>query len=160
MVGTYRALLLLLLFAALTCGTAAVSAQNGGDKVLVAGERQLRQSDVDAMVEFYEWAFDAKFSGGQREQFQALTAADFRKDPAAARKGIDELLDMNAKVKALDEGRRREVRGKFTADFVEHLRQTPEDESAQLLLGIYEGAGGGAGQAQTAGAEGVERGAA
>lgn len=134
-------LLLLLLCAGLVCGPTNVSAQAVGDKVLVEGKKQLRQSDVDSMIEFYEWAFDAKFTGGQREKFQSLTEADFRNDPVAARKGIDDLLEMSAKVKALDESRRREVRASFAAEFVKNLRQTPGDETAQLLIAVYEGAG-------------------
>lgn len=134
-------LLLLLLCAASLCGSANVRAQGVGDKLLVEGKKQLRQSDVNGMIEFYEWAFEAKFTGEQREEFQSLTEADFRKDPAASRKGIDDLLEMSAKVKALDENRRREVREKFAADFVQSLRQKPEDEAAKLLLSIYDGEG-------------------
>ena len=102
MTSKYSCLLLLILCAGLVCGLPEVSAQTGG-KVLVAGAPQLRQSDVDALVEFYEWALDLKFTGGQRAKFQSVTEADFRNDPATARKGIDDLLDMSAKVKAMDE---------------------------------------------------------
>ncbi|HJQ34584.1 MAG TPA: hypothetical protein VJ866_20555 [Pyrinomonadaceae bacterium] len=121
---------------------AGVAAQTAGDRVLVEGKQQLRQSDVDGMVKFYEWALDAKFNAAQREKFQTLTEADFRRDPAASRKGIDDLLAMGAKVEALDESRRREVRETFAADFVKHLRETPGDETAKLLLGIYDARGG------------------
>ena len=151
MTSRYGWLLLTLLCVGLTCGLTKVSAQGGG-KVLVAGATQLRQSDVDAMVEFYEWAFDTRFTGEQRGRFQSLTEADFRKDPAAARKGIDELLAMGAKVKALGEARRREVRETFVAEFVKGLREHAEDEATKLLLGIYEAArGGGTNEAEVAG---------
>jgi hypothetical protein len=135
-------LLLLLLCAGLLCGTTNVWAQGAGDKVLVRGEKQLRQSDVDGMIEFYEWALGAKFTGEERAKFQSLAETDFRNDPAASRKGVDDLLEMSAKVKALDENRRRDVRENFTADFVNTLRKTPEDETAKLLLSIYDGRGG------------------
>jgi hypothetical protein len=121
-----------------------VSAQNGDGKVLVAGGKQLRQSDVDAMIGFYEWAFDVKFTGVLRAKFQSLTEADFRNDPAAARKGIDDLLDMSAKVKSLNDSRRQEVRGDFTAEFVKGLRQHTDDEATRLLLSIYDGSPGAA----------------
>jgi hypothetical protein len=126
----------------LTCASAKVSAQTGGG-VLVAGATQLRQSDVDTMVDFYEWAIDVKFTAGQRAKFQSLTEADFRNDPVTARKGIDELLDMSAKVKAMDENRRREVRGNFVGEFIKGLRQHTEDEATRLLLSIYDAARGG-----------------
>ena len=134
-------LLLLLLCAVSLCVPNEVRAQGSGEKVLVQGKKQLRQSDVDGMIEFYEWALDAKFTGEQRANFQTLTEADFRNDPDASRKGIDDLLEISAKVKALGENRRREVREKFAADFVQSLRQKSEDESAKLLLSIYDGEG-------------------
>src|SRR5215212_6248185 len=102
MTSKYSRLLVLALCLCLTCGSALVSAQTGGGKVLVAGATQLRQSDVDAVVEFYEWAIDVKFTAAQRAKFQSITEADFRHDPATARKGIDDLLGMRAQVKAMD----------------------------------------------------------
>ena len=143
MTSRYGYLLLLVLCVGLTYGSVKVSAQTGGGGVLVAGATQLRQSDVDAMVDFYEWAIDVKFTAGQRAKFQSLTEADFRNDPVAARKGIDELLDMSAKVKAMDENRRREVRGNFIGEFVKGLRQHTEDEATRLLLGVYDASRGG-----------------
>src|SRR5215204_993793 len=141
MTSKYSCLLVLILCAGLTCGLPEVSAQTGG-KVLVAGATQLRQSDVDAVVEMYEWAFDTKFTSGQRAKFQSVTEADFRNDPAAARKGIDDLLEMSAQVKAMDENRRREVRAKFLPEFVKGLRQHTDDEATRLLLSIYDGSRG------------------
>jgi hypothetical protein len=150
MTSKYRSLLILALCVGLTCGLTNVSAQNGGDKVLVAGAAQLRQSDVDAMVEFYEWAIDVKFTAGQRAKFQSLTEADFRNDPVTARKGIEELLDMRAKVEAMDEKRRREVRGNFIGEFIKGLRQHTEDEATRLLLSIYDASRDGAGTSDVA----------
>ena len=154
MTSKYRALLLLVLCVGLTCGLTNVSAQNGGDKVLVVGERQLRQTDVDAVVEFYEWAIDVKFTAGQRAKFQSLTEADFRNDPVAARKGIDDLLDMRAKVKAMDESRRREVRGNLLPEFIKGLRQHTDDEATRLILSIYDGSRGADGSDVAAGDSG------
>jgi hypothetical protein len=138
MTSKYSLLLLLILCAGLTCGLPEASAQTGGGKVLVAGAKQLRQSDVDAMVELYEWALEVKFTDGQRARFQSVTEADFRNDPAAARKGIDDLLDMREQVKAMDENRRREVRRNFVPEFVKGLRQHTDDEATRLLLSIYD----------------------
>jgi hypothetical protein len=141
MTSKYSCLLLLILCAGLVCGLPEVSAQTGG-KVLVAGAPQLRQSDVDALVEFYEWALDLKFTGGQRAKFQSVTEADFRNDPATARQGIDDLLDISAKVKAMDENRRREVRANFVPELVKGLRQHTDDEATRLILSIYDGSRG------------------
>ena len=153
MTSGYRFLLSALMCVGLACGSAAVSAQTGGE-VLVAGATQLQQSDVEAMVEFYEWAFDLKFDGEQRERFRSLTVADFRRDPSTARKGIDELIAMSVKVKAMDEVRRREVRETFVKEFVKGLRGHTEDEATRLLLSIYDGSrGGGAGASEVAAGE-------
>lgn len=139
MTSKYRFLLSLALCLGLTCGSTKISAQTGG-KVLVAGATQLRQSDVDAMVELYEWALEVKFTDEQRATFQSVTEADFRNDPVAARKGIDDLLDMREKVKAMDENRRREVRRNFAPEFVKGLRQHTDDAATRLLLSIYDAA--------------------
>lgn len=138
MTSRYSFLLLLTLCAGVVCGLPATSAQTGGGQ----GAAQPRQSDLDAMVEFYEWALDVKFTNGQRAKFQTLTEADFRNDPATARKGMDDLLDMRAQVKAMDENRRREVRRNFLPKFVEGLRQHTDDEATRLLLSIYDGSRG------------------
>lgn len=142
MTSRYGFLLILILCAGLTCVLPTASAQTGGGKVLVAGATQLRQSDVDAMAELYEWALDVRFTDEQRARFQSVTEADFRNDPAAARKGIDDLLDMRAKVKAMDENRRREVRRNFVPEFVKGLRQHTDDEATRLLLSIYDASRG------------------
>lgn len=143
MTSKYSRLLMLALCLCLTCGPTMVSAQTGGAKVLVAGATQLRQSDVDAMVEFYEWAIDVKFTGAQRAKFQSITEDDFRQDPATARKGVDDLLGMRAQVKAMNEGRRREVRENFVGEFVKGLRQHTDDAATSLLLSIYDASRGG-----------------
>src|SRR5215211_2919636 len=143
MTSKYSFLLSLVLCIGMASGPTKVSAQTGGGKILVGGAAQLRQSEVDAVVDFYEWALDLKFTAGQRAKFQSLTEADFRNDPATARKGIDELLDMSAKVKAMDENRRREVRGNFIGEFIKGLRQHTEDEATRLLLSIYDASRGG-----------------
>jgi hypothetical protein len=129
-------------------GAAAIQipAQTGGDdKILVAsGGQRLRQSDVDSVIEFYEWAFQSRFTGDERERFQAIMVAAFRQDAAESRKGADVLIDVLAKVRARDETAQQKVRAAFNEDFVKELRVST-DKSAQLLLGVYErGQNGGA----------------
>lgn len=110
----------------------------GNDKILVAsGRQQLRQSDVDSVVEFYEWAFQARFTFDERQRFQAITVAAFRQDAAESRKGTDALRDVLAKVRARDEAAQQKMRAAFNEDFVKQLRVST-DASAQLLLGVYE----------------------
>jgi predicted enzyme related to lactoylglutathione lyase len=110
----------------------------GGDKILVtSGRQQLRQSDVDSVIEFYEWAFQARFTGDERERFQAIMVAAFRQDAAESRKGADALIEVLAKVRARDEAAQQKVRVAFSEDFIKELRVS-NDASAQLLLGVYE----------------------
>jgi hypothetical protein len=130
-----------LFFCLAVCGGAAiqVAAQTGGDdKVLVAsGRQQLRQSDVDSVIEFYEWAFQARFTDDERGRFQAITIAAFRQDAAESRKGADALIEVLAKVRTRDEATQQKVRAAFNEDFVKELRVST-DKSARLLLGVYE----------------------
>ncbi len=121
-----------------SAGAFAARAQAGGDKVLVAGAKPLRQSDVDALVEFYEWAFGASFSASERGRFRELTASDHRANPAASRRGIDDLLASFNEVKALGEDEREARRRKFAPVFIESLRQSSADPVAQMLVAIYE----------------------
>lgn len=130
-----------LFFCLAVFGGAAVQipAQTGGDdKILVAsGGQRLRQSDVDSVIEFYEWAFQSSFTIEERERFQVIMVAAFRQDAAESRKGADTLREVLAKVRTRDEAVQQKVRAAFNEDFVKELRVST-DKSAPLLLGVYE----------------------
>lgn len=115
-----------------------ISAQNINGKVLAAsGSRQLRQSHVDSVIEFYEWAFQTSFTGDERERFQAIMVAAFRQDAVESLKGTDALIEVLAKVRMRDAATQQKARAGFNEDFVKELRVS-KDASAQLLLGVYE----------------------
>ena len=145
MMNKLKYLFIFALCAGLMSGAAAadVSAQTtGNDKILVAGKKPLKQSEVNGMVEFYEWAFETKFSNAQREDFQANTELEYRSDPAGSRGSIDDILGTLPQILAAEEDVQRETRKKFLTIFIKELRKN-SDENSQLLLGIYEAAHGG-----------------
>jgi hypothetical protein len=119
-----------------------VSAQTG-DKVLVsAGGKQLRGSDVNRMIQFYEWAFEAQFSAEQCARFAEYTAQEFRNNPSNARATIDDIVGMLPKILAAAEDVQAETRKNFLDIFLTEARKNT-DENSQMLVGIYEAAHGG-----------------
>ena len=118
-------------------GRVAAQSGNGVDRVLVAGRQALRQSEVNRLIEFYEWAFGTRFSADERARYQAFAVEGFRQDAAASRKGADALLSEYAKILTRDEATQQNMRRSFNEDFGQQLRAT-NDEESRLLLGIYE----------------------
>src|SRR5919112_5240264 len=92
-------LFLMILCAGLISGAMNVSTQTVGDKVLVDRKKPLKQSEVDSLIEFYEWAFETKFTSDERGKFQAFTENDFRRDAAESRKTIDDFVGTFAKIR-------------------------------------------------------------
>lgn len=121
-----------------------VSAQTGGNKILVAaGGETLKQSDVDGLIEFYEWAFETKFTGVQREQYSQLKKAEFRRDPANAKKGNSEVSGFLAQTASMSQSEQTRVRSAFMKTFVPQIRNSTDDAEAQFLVGVYDQAQGG-----------------
>lgn len=129
-------LIFLILFACVLSGATFVNAQTG-DRVLVSGKNSLRQSDINGLIEFYEWAFETEFSGEQRERFQDLVLEAFRSDAASSRKNTDVVLNVYKQVKALDAETQQQKREIFVSDFVSELRKTPDDETSKFMLEVY-----------------------
>lgn len=143
MIQKLKYLFLLVLCAGLIGGALNVSAQTS-DKVLVsAGGKALRQADIDKMIEFYEWAFQAKFNTKQRADFQRFTEREFRADPAQARATVDDIVQTLPKILAAREDVRAETRKNFLAVFLPEARKN-SDANSQMLVSIYESANGGA----------------
>jgi hypothetical protein len=136
---------LLILCVAVIGGTSCVSAQsgNGGDKILAAGKRPLRQSDINKIIEFYEWAFETRFTAGERERFQELSVEFYRQDSDAASKASDTLISVLAQVKTKNESQQQKMRESFNNDFVKDLR-AGNDDASRFLLGVFERAQNGA----------------
>lgn len=92
MMNKLKYLFLLVLCAAMIGGAVNISAQTS-DKILVSAKgKTLRQSDVNTLIEFYEWAFQAEFNSTQRADFQEYTESGFRANPAGSRETIDDIV--------------------------------------------------------------------
>jgi hypothetical protein len=114
-----------------------VSTFGQGDQVLVGGKAPLRVSQVNAVVEFYEWAFDTTFTAAERSRFEELTTEYHKQDPERSAKETETIVKALALVKSKDAATQAEFRKDFTKDFVADLRKS-DNAASQLLLPIYE----------------------
>lgn len=112
------------------------------DKIIVSAKgKTLKQSDVDKLIEFYEWAFQAEFNSTQRKDFQDYTEQEFRGDPAASRATVDDIVKTLPKILAADQDVQNETRQNFLAVFIPEAQRNP-DANSQMLLSILETANG------------------
>lgn len=118
-----------------------VSAQMSGQTLVSAGGKSLRQSDVDKLIQFYEWAFQGEFDPRDCEEFQRHTEKEFRANPAESRKTIDDLIKALSQIRALSEDAQAEARKNFLAAFLPEAQKST-DPNARLLLSVYENANG------------------
>jgi hypothetical protein len=137
MINNLRIFFCVILCTVIFAGVNQMSAQTGVDRVLVAGKQPLRQSKIDKVIEFYEWAFETDFSANERARFQATLIEAFRQDAATSHQNADILVNALAKIRTNDEAAQNKMRASFNEDFVKDLRAANDEESA-LLLGIYE----------------------
>ncbi|MCD9186084.1 MAG: hypothetical protein LUM44_06605 [Pyrinomonadaceae bacterium] len=136
--NTFKYLFLLILCIGSIGSFNNIFAQDKTDQVLVAGKKPLKQSDVDTLIEFYEWAFETRFTETQRSKFQSLVTADFRRNQAKERASIDEVLKTFAQISAAPEDVQQKGREIFNNEYIEELRRTPNDEDSKFMLEIYE----------------------
>jgi hypothetical protein len=121
-------------------GASSMARAQSVDAVLISkGGESLKQSDIDQMIRFYEWAFEARFTSEQRSKFSAYTVREFSSDPAKYRTTINEIVQTFAKISAADEGYQRKTRDGFLPAFLAELRNG-NDENSQMLLSIYQAA--------------------
>lgn len=139
MMNKFKNFFLLTVCAAVLFGAACgVSAQSAGaDKILAAGKQPLKQSEVNKIIEFYEWAFEARFTPDERRRFAELSAESYRQDPATARKDSDTLINALAAIRAKSASDQARVRESFNENFAKDLR-AGTDELSRLLLAVYE----------------------
>jgi hypothetical protein len=144
MMSKIKILFLMVLCLGVTSATTNVSAQTGDDKVLIsAGGKSLKQSDINQIIEFYEWAFQTRFTNEQRAQYRQLKESEFRRNPAEAKKGNDEVRGFLPQINSSSQSEKERVRNAFNASFVSQLRKTTDDAEVKFLLGVYDAANGG-----------------
>jgi hypothetical protein len=135
--------LLLVALCAVSLGAGLNVAAQTSDKVLVsAGGKTLRQSDINKLVQFYEWAFETKFSADERRRYAEYTTQEFRANPSDERASIDDIVETLPKILAASEDVQAETRRKFLDAFLSQAR-AKQDENSQMLVGIYDAAHGG-----------------
>ena len=142
MMNKFKYFSILFLYILLMDGaTVNISAQAAGSKVLVTAQNEsLNKSDIDKVIAFYEWAFSAKFTSEQRNEYQSIKLNEFRKDPDGTRKSIDNLISNYTQALAKNEQEQSRIRQAFNGEFVGQLRNLPNDAEAKLLLSVYDSA--------------------
>jgi hypothetical protein len=136
----FRYFFLLVIWAGTLSGVANVSAQSGTDVLVSAGGQTLRQSEVDQLIKFYEWASGTEFTAPQRKRYRELKEEEFRNDPVQAKKGVGELGGYLSQILVKSEGEQAKMRDAFNAGFIPDLRKATDDAEAQFLLNIYDDA--------------------
>lgn len=129
MINKFKFLFILTLCAGLFGTAMNISAQTGAGSL---------NTKVDKVIEFYEWAFETKFTGEERERLQAIKADAYRKSPSEEEKGMDGMITNYAAVRARNETEQARLRGVFVPDFIGQLNVMSGDAEAKLLLSIYE----------------------
>lgn len=133
--------LLLVLCVGLIGGTINISAQSNDSVLVSAKGKTLKQSDVDKLIQFYEWAFQAEFNSTQKADFKEHTEKEFRSNPTESRKTIDDIVTTLPKILAADEDVQKDTRQKFLEAFLPEARKGT-DANSQMLVSIYETANG------------------
>ncbi|HEX8287505.1 MAG TPA: hypothetical protein VF556_05915 [Pyrinomonadaceae bacterium] len=128
---------MLVLCAGLVNAAINVSAQNARDRVLVTGKKSLKQSEVENLIKFYEWAFETEFTADERDRFQSYTISEFRSDPNASRATIDDIITTLPRILAAPVDVQTGTRKSFLAVFLTEARKNT-DENSLMLLDIYE----------------------
>lgn len=118
-----------------------VNAQTNNKILVSAGKQTLRQTDVDKLIEFYEWAFQAEFNSTQKADFQEYTEQQFRANPTESRKTIEDIVKTLPKILAAEEDVQSETRKTFLDIFLPEAKKN-SDANSQMLLSIYETANG------------------
>lgn len=118
-----------------------ISAQSNGKVLISAKGQTLKQSDVDTLIKFYEWAFQAEFSSAQRRDFEDHTEQEFRTNPTESRATIDDIVKTLPQILAASEDVQAETRKNFLDIFLPEARKN-SDANSQMLLSIYETANG------------------
>lgn len=124
--------------AAVVMAQPSVSAKGQTEKVLVAGNPSLKQSDVDELIAFFEWLFETRFTDQQRTKFQALAIKEWKSGEQAV-KGMTEIIENNRKFQMMDTGRREKIRQTLTPEITASFKNEPSEVNT-LLLEVYQNA--------------------
>jgi hypothetical protein len=130
-------LVLILCLAAIHCAYSVSASAQTDDKILADGNPPLKQSEMNTMIDFYEWALEKDFTPPQRQRFIELSVASYREDVAGSRKGADALFEVFGKVRRLSEDEQQKIREQLKPELIKEFRRE-NDETSKLLLAVAE----------------------
>jgi hypothetical protein len=110
------------------------------DKILVSGDPSLKESDINVVINFYEWLFEAKFTAAERREFQTLLVSEAKTKPAALA-AVAEIVAGFKNIETVGTEKSGQIRNEFLPQIVGAMRQS-NSKINRLLLGIYENARG------------------
>lgn len=125
-------------------GAPVVNGQNPGaaelnaEKVLVSGNPSLTEGMVSRMIELFEWGLDGKFTKEQRIQFRQQRMEEWHSKDRKSMNNVVELLKFRDLAVTLSNAERQKLHAQFQAGILETLRKQPEDNTARLLLSVYD----------------------
>ena len=132
-------LVLILCLAAVHCAYSVSASAQTDNKILADGNPPLKQSEMNTMIDFYEWALEKDFTPRQRQHFIELSVASYKQDVAGSRKGADALFEVFGKVRRLSADEQQKIREQLKPELIKEFRST-NDETSQLLLAVAENA--------------------
>lgn len=119
------------------CGAFVASAQAQlKDRVIVDGNPELKQSDVDKLQDFFEWLFETKFSKAQKVELQRLVVQKWQSGEKEST-GILDILKTHDGIQALSESDRADVRRELMPKVLDSFRNG-RSEINKFLSGVYE----------------------
>lgn len=108
------------------------------DRILAAGKQPLRQSDVDKLVGFFEWVFDARFSAEQSATFQSSLVKEWRSADVKSVELIKGLVELHDKIQTAEEAKRQELKQALLPVLLKGMQADSDNPTNQFLLGIYQ----------------------
>ncbi len=131
-------LLALIAVSQISYAHAATRGPGDSDPILAVGRPPLTRSMVDQLIDLFGWAFDARFTDSEREQFTRQRVEEWRRADRSAIDSEQGLLKLRERILATPEDQRAALRRQVQSSMLAELRKMPDDETARLLLGIYD----------------------
>jgi hypothetical protein len=130
-------LVLIFCLAAIHCAYSVSASAQIDDKILADGNPPLKQSEMNTMIDFYEWALEKDFTPPQRQRFIELSIASYKENVAESRKAADALFEVFGKVRRLSQDEQQKIREQLKPELIKEFRRE-NDETSKLLLAVAE----------------------
>ncbi len=107
------------------------------NRQLAGGAPPLMQSDVNGLIDFYEWLFEAGLSEKERLVFAKILIRDHKKDARKLRENLVTVSEAFAKVLSGTPEEQIAARNLIMPDIISDLQNSALEEDSALLLGVY-----------------------